>query len=834
MFDKIRLGGVFMDVIKKKLLDALDHQCLIHITHRTMIDEVKTIGAVISVISNEKIRVHCFDISKHTFLFDDVAKPVQVTIPIRKITHIDHLWMLQDKRSKAISEILFQTNEDKFNLTSYTFNLYQSVRAKRIVQVDIKTFKPDETNTILSKNLLAVVDKQTVVPIVSRVMRYNVNTDQYLETDLYLHQEQFVSNYTRLKHYDMVEDDIEAIKKQFKASITLTEEPFYFTQKQDYNRWYLQRLSKLDRLETTRPLKAFMGKITPKNLGRKHYIMPKKLAYNTNLRMQFESMFKHPMTLINHHLDFDTFEYVKHIKHLALLNNETVCIVDGDQMLEPIDLSGVLDLRTSEGIDRAFKNIIDYDADRFDTAVVIDESFGALDRDVLKQQNYAEEVAMMKSLSRLYQNRGKMFEALRVDGLIEKHASKISNAHQWVSKTEDSIHLKPLADLQKKLNSSSYQKLRNLSDSSAKNLRNELLSLIKNPVYYHQLKQIFPVIVVSNTKQLPWIRNSFDCMVLWHPKTTQISDFLYADKVTIIDRIGVNHLMQNLTSKNLPVYYHPAKYGLFDTLFTQSDKTVKMFGVEHYFSAPPQRIYDVPASGTSEHSVESEVEAIERYVQTTTEVVSVRTPFVEQKRQLKRVLKSYGCNDVNTIFQQPKHENVLLSLSIHEHTTQKAYDWLKSQPALKGYFDQPGLKVFVDLNHVHRLASNDDLLYQFLTDSAKRKDQPIGLSPVIYDFLESLTKHDGKFTVEKNVSCSLLFDADSKTPISGFTNNLVVRDYRGQVVSIVALTQSYVKEAQLKRFVQLCKLHHIKLYVLPPKGKNAIQRVYHILTKFNQ
>ncbi len=825
-----------MNAIRKKIYDALTHRCLMHLTHQTPFgDKSETVGLITSIISRDKIRVHRYDTKAHAFLYDDIGSKAQVSVAVKNIIDIKLLWVSFSEQEVANGHHFLHESNVKFGLSSYIFYQLKAKRRKHTEKTSIETFSPYKHNLVLSKNILAIEQAHTFIPVISVEMRYDVDKKSFIEGDVWIHKEQNLNHVLRHRFHQISATDLEKTKQQFKANTPFIETAFYFTQKRDYEDWKNTHLMHLEQTELTRPLKAFLGEMTPKNLGRKTYVLPSPYRADVPQRQLLMSMFKHPMTTLAYGYNYDFDKLVDNIRLTALLNNETVCIIDPLHQITTVG-SGGIDLRTTEGIETAFEQLKQYET--IEKVVIQDIKqidYGRLDSDVFKQNNLYYQVKLLQSLADLYHRQGRFLDALRVYGVIERYITKLSTCdiRSLYQKDNDYVELnKHLHERSLKLKTPAYLQLRNIEKHrEPKDMRYKLLRLIKKPVYFHQLKQIFPVIILSTTQHIPWIRKSFDCLVAINPKSHQISDLALSDKVTLIDQDVTHKTNAKNGQSNVPLFYDAAQYRLFDTVFAQDARIVKTYGAEGFYEAEPQYVHEVVATDIQGNSVGSEVDAIVRYAQSLSKNIAVRTPFTDQKRRLKKALKRYGITDVETIFKPTQKSLVILSLSIHEMTQQKTYDWMKSHPALQYFLDIPGLRVFGDLNHVKRLVSNNDTLYPFLISRMNKSKQPLGMNPVIYQVLERLSKLEGSFKAVKGVPLQTVFNGVDDL-FKRVRVDLCVYDFRQEIVLIVIRIDMHLRKTWLNKIIQLCNKHHIELFVLPPQGARALKRLNALLDNF--
>ncbi|MFH5880966.1 hypothetical protein [Liberiplasma polymorphum] len=648
--------------------------------------------------SEDKIRFHLMD-ENYRLLYDDMYLPQIATQPLKQIKSIQMIYPLYysypDELSlKSKVALEKQTTKDFFD--AYQFNIRKlfAINTFELIKENIETIKIDPLKTLYKSVIL--LDKPIFQPLLSVKVVYNIEKACYEEKELVINK----TNHYALK---IIPNDVDSLsistfKKFIKPSVITKEESIYFLSQTKVRRSIEDRIKLVLNVPQTRPFKAYFDLLNLKNLGRKDYILPftnEKLYLREN-QIAFSSM-KHPVTMLYDANIEEITQTAIQIVKTALLNNQSILIIDKYDVIKSSSLpSGVLDLKdennTLTAFNKSYTSLSDYPLFK---AHDYESYFDHIESTFTQVKRYEMLVDYIKHFNdyELF-HESIMAESLMIDVARHHYETPISELYNKTTTTEslnDTLeHLQ--SHRMKKLNHKAYRKL---SDLVLKQDIKEIFKEIKKPYIFQQIKQIFPAIIVKNTKFLAYQKKPFDCMIFINPNHKNSLDLHYSDKVTILSDAA--HKEVGLTSVYLNV----------------KEDVVKTYQGSNSYAS----LYIHPVQSKKEsypHESTKEVLAIKQFISNHPyPYFDIRTAFNAQKKLLKTTLKK----PVQTLYDPLKNEPVIIGLGLHKNTQQETYDWIKNHPHMmpKLYDNHPQpIHLFIDLDTVLTLSDSSDLLFRRL------------------------------------------------------------------------------------------------------------------------
>ncbi len=640
----------------------------------------------------EKIRLHLFDVKTRSFLYDDLGYPQIQTLYSKSIersdllpsTHINHQVSIE-KHFKASPFLRYGSYHVK---PTFTTGITMIEKIERYLFSESK---------VVHKNIVSLVKDERVLPVVSRIMRYDIDKATWIEGEDVIHHEYHVERYFKGSiHASLTSEDLI-------GSGIIDKETWYFEQNLDLARYYRQ-LKRYDVFKLNRPLKAYFNQMTPKNLGRKAYALlaSDNDAFHTHSRALYKG-FREPISLYGVDETIDYALFYSMLVSMAILNKQSVLLID--QKRRVIDQQGVLDFTDKEQVNHT----IDDALKRLETKVnqVLVPEVDSDSIDLMDEAFFAyETLQMLERFKKRYESQDAFHDVIKLDALIETRKTDVDVSvlnHQAMLKQEDK-------ETQDKVNTLYNRRLKRLKLKAYKRLydalsveNNEvrykrLLGLLRNERMLKLMLSVFPLIKVENSLVVAESQHAFDLVVVNRPHDNQLYDFALAGKVMVLDDVN-----------------HPST--LFTTLMNRPNNVVKKTWSNGYGWIQNAVIHDVVDEKTAKHVSNAEAEAIHTFFASQRQHVALRTPFNAQRKKLNTL---EGFSKAQTIYHKSTKPFTALSLCVQEDTHPKTYDWIKNHPQLKTALKTDGLHLFTNKAAVEKLSDGTDMIYQVLFQAMQK------------------------------------------------------------------------------------------------------------------
>ncbi len=762
-----------MKVQRRALLEASRQRTLVRVRFQTPVGlKVSVTGAVLSMASGgKKVRLHRFDEMHRRFAFDDTGAPETITVPLTKTLSVRPLYGTYVPEGAHQEHAFFDVPSDDHR--RHVAGLQVLHVANRITPINhLTTDDAFVENLRYRETLLGAVRHGRFFPLLSKPLTYNVRRNTWIVGEPTWHHEQPLK--TLLKRLPDTVMDEETLRPYARRDVTLTSEPQRFSQRCAIDIATNKRLAILGEMRPNRPMRAYFGNITAKNLGRRGYALA---PADADALMCATKALKHPLTVAFENRHGETKRRLSAIVDAALLNDMEVLIVDPHHRVN-LKAKTVLDLRDEARIDEALDALFSgIDSEAYNALETNDtDAVETLMRQVEKNTLHAARQRLAKGLSHTLRMRGQAMAAMRVESVFEpmsrgKTQSDVRPVYAIADKHASSEALAYARF--GRLGLSGYQSIRDLAriDNADKRRVAFRKKLQKIPAF-HLIKKLFSAIVIDDVTTLPLVRNGFDLMIGVGLDDNHYPALAYADKACVMDRSQVDNDVSDTR--------------LIDRFAARDVSVVKHHGLIEAMLQEPIAFTDVlgKADQGLKHAVE--VDAVEKLLKTMPEAC-VRTPFVAQRTALRKRLRKHGHRDVHTTFITPKSPPVIVSLAVHEATDEKAYAWLKGHSETLDMLHMPGVHVVADMRAIMQKSEGNDPILTRLHALEKQAEHKAAIGS-IWELLALVAERPGGITLKEHVPV----DALQSSQVKGLEGvlDVVLYNLNQHPIFAVASTQS--------------------------------------------
>ncbi len=515
---------------------------------------------------------------------------------------------------------------------------------------DAKTILFEDHNQLFVTSI--ILDSSDFIPLIYHKIAYDISHKKIIEKGFYIHRNAHKYLFNPGVKIDDEAQFLSLLKPEFKV----IKKAVYFQVEQKIKPSKENALKALIKGPIYRPLRAYYGQISKKNLGRKDYVLS-LLSQDLNLRnnqLSLSSM-KHPLTYIKTKDHEAINAYTKTLIQNALLNDLSLLIIDEQNMINLDHDEYTLDLRTAsppigmkDEVDMATLFLKPYDfEDYFETLSIQDEHLA-----MLNEADY---------YTQYFQSKEYFHESIVADSLYESRLQEpficdITTLYDYTYDREELLAYLSFKVYQnhQKLKLKHYKKLHNLlKHSSEINIH----KMMKDSFIVHQLKQLYSVFIVKDTDFLVNQPHMFDMVLIIYPKKKHLLDFKYAHKVTMID----DALYQDDCVRS--ILKHPK--GFIKTYLDVSPPDLLIHHIKSNEEINP-------------HVSNEEILAIKDFIHTKPLQVDIRTFFNAQKEAIQDTLGM----KTNTLYAPLKRMQTIVSLGLNQSSTQATYDWVKEHPIM--------------------------------------------------------------------------------------------------------------------------------------------------------
>ncbi len=686
-------------------------------------------------VKAEKCRLMFYDVTTLRPIFDDFKAPQTLTLQfdhIHKLTRFSqYTYAPNTELVETVTDYL--KNEGKALpwmalLDADLEGDYRSLRYHPLRSDDVNDRQPYETLYTLRK---ADQDR----PLIVWRLAYNLETQTFEKVSKEWLINGVIDDYFKaLPLVDLEVIDEHLLGDYLKEGVTIVKEAKTFTLKIRDRKLEKERIKQFIEAPFNRPMRGYLNQLSLRNLGRKKYRLPHfetQLLFKENLAAY--TSLKHPITLIDIDRTTNARRLFTQLINTSLLNQQSVLIVDPHQRLpSPLHLR-VFDVRSKEYLmeslrrlnslkkaeDSSLSPMISVDYDELYTRYQDDEE---MFEHSMAMQGYHNVFA------RLDDFHASVSYATHLTALHEHPSSvQLSSFKQAMATEKDventlnEIELKTV----ERLKQPSHQKINEvLTTDDAEKRYNKVSRIMRNEHIFNQLKTLFNVIVVRDTKRLPYRLNAFDRLILIEPSQKQLPDLLYADKLTIIDQSVRRYYQPYQGERFLPIAYVHAKYQdqpyhVFNCL---SSNLVKRHSFRKTGLAYHTFTNVINHHQYMKHLAKDEAQHVlnqwRDYKHDSTQII---TPFNRQRRYLKNAIKTQPKPLITTFYSALQRPYVLLSLTVHKAMAKETYDWLKNHPQLETLMrglDQVNLNLFGDFKAMIHHATEEDAWFELVVSMA--------------------------------------------------------------------------------------------------------------------
>ncbi len=766
-----------MKLHRRAWLEASRSRTLLRVRFLTPFSDKTTLcGAIIDVSPGaKKIRVHRFDETRRCFAYDDTGAPETVTIPLAKTLSVRPLYATVVSDAKPVDDTMFFDAPQDHHQQHVAALQRPHVEGRLTSVSTLNVDKAFLENVRLRETVVGAVRRDRFYPLISRAVIYDVTAKRFVKGEPEWHHEQPLE--TLLKQRPQASPKIltsASLEPFVRRGIMLSTEPRWFHQPCTLEVGLNKRLAALGDIRPNRPMRAYFGDITAKNLGRRAYALA---PADGDALMCATKALKHPLTVVFENREGETHRRLSAIADAAVLNDMEVLVVDPDHRVS-FDAHTVLDLRHDETIDAALDALFEgTEASSYDALSDNNtEALEALDRHVEQNGLLAAQQQLVAALSRRLRTRGHAMAAMRVDSVVaaQGHNQILTDLKAIFAVCNKRVSSNTMAYARfSRLGLSGYQTIRELARIDDVDKRRHAFNqrMQKKPSF-HLLKKLFSVMVVDDVTALPLVRNAFDLIVGVGLRDEHYPALSFADKACVMDRArplethGETRLIERFAARDVSVVKH---HGLFDAMMHE-----------------PGRLIDIRSDEAKGLTSKAEVDAIERLLEAMPEAC-VRTPFVAQRTALRSRLRKHNHRDVHTTCVKATHTPTIVSLAVHEGIDPKAYAWLKGHPKTLDTLSRQGVHVVADVRAVMHVSEGDDPVFARLSvlEQASKRTLSMG---AVWRMIALVTDHPGGIRVREHVPI------DAVPP--GFVGSLsgtidaVLYNVNQEPVFAVASTQS--------------------------------------------
>lgn len=730
-------------MIETIINSCLHHQCLLSVTTHHPLTNTQSFIGMLTPENNtqDKIRIHLYDGARRVFLYDDMGEKMFATI---QKNHIKTLAPVQNIISPVKTSYMQLTHKTRL------YNGYYMLRKPTIKKITT----PENhhlSRVFIHENILSINQTSRTIPVLSFHLRFNTNTNAY-EKSLYIHHEQALHLFFHtVPNEGPLEQLIMRFKTFIKSHISINETPFTFIMRPQFKAIKPSMIMR----PMHHPYKALNHVLTPKNLGRKTYVLPPLNSANAALLHQtVTSSLTHPVTLS--YLPYDINDITNAYLHSALLNQKNTLIItstDHIKAMTPTPL--ILPLVNHAVLDDAIDNFLDL-PDRVPEPVSLPEiDYHDFFIRMKTHQQKADDMYVLKYLKHLFDDNAMNEYSIRLDALINQQEhnftcdmSLLYTLDSYKDQTNAAI-LYYQSKQRAKLSLPLYKEIYDVfSVKDKEKRRQEVLKWLHKPKVLKRLKNIFPVIITHDHAPLYPHHISFDMFVTYNLKDVAYHQMGLAPKMTMI--VAKSPHLENTNKAAI----FTQQYTIFDQFYLANKTTIKQFNIPNPILNRPPIIHDVKAINYAKHTVYNHSEYIQKIRHTTSEPLAIRTPFHAQKAMLKGDLKIH---DIQTIY-VPTTKRMILSLPVHPHMPQQTYDWIKNHPFIDRTLNHTPLDILVDVEAMYQLTSHEDTLAKTVDfyHQIDRKSHHINIDKAI-DILLSACLKASNVTVKENVRLSDVF-----------------------------------------------------------------------------
>lgn len=694
---------------------AMNQDRLVFISATSPLSGPFQVTGAVRALNNNKVRIALVNAKRLTRLVDDLGDDQRLTVALSAIKRVDMLWGLTYKNNQE-PHGTHQINGDD---ALYPL-LHKALSTQRLTTLDKLTsdtmIKTPEG--IVLETRLSIKDRDGVIPVISQEKVFDIKAQSFIDGDTVIHYEQPLDKY--FKHIPQA-PRIETFKTFAVDKRVLDETPRLLFMNMAMKRNEMQRLKTWLNDAGNRPRKAYFNQLTTKNLGRKDYVIPftkERLAMREQ-RAVFTAL-KHPVTCIDSTIDKNAF--ITHLSRAAVLNNCSVLVIDPDRlckdaanevgvlsMLSPQDSIDALErIKSSAPLNQDVSKPLAHDYDDFFDA--IDDA----DQAALRLETVVSKLKASQTLNTFQGivNYGSLAETLA--HAIEAVSLKpITQATEPVAVVKAQV-MHALQKKRQRLTTSSYKKIIDVTliDESKSRLR-ALRKLLKNAFHLHQLKHVFPVMLVKDTKALAYIKHAFDLVVLMRPSLSSVLDFHYADKVAVFD--GNTPCTTPYFMPRMPRIIDWFKGHIFDVFEANDNDEIKRVPMK----TTPEGLVHLNHVDTKDEQGHVSIKEAETIVKRATQLENygIYAAFVAQRKAIQTLYEG----SVHGLYHSPL-KPALIATSIHTNTTRETYNWLKNHPFIVSAIKDTlwPTEWYGDVDALVALSDGRDDLFSFAAETLNR------------------------------------------------------------------------------------------------------------------
>ncbi len=727
-------------MIETIINSCLHHQCLLSVTTHHPLTNIQSFIGMLSPENNtkDKIRIHLYDGARRVFLYDDMGEKMYATI---QKAHIKTLTPIQN--------IIYPIKTPTMQLSHKT-RLYQAYYMLR--KTAIKKIPTPETHLLsrlfIHENILSINQTSRTIPVLSYHIRFNAKTNTY-EKQLFIHHEQALHLFFYIVPSEgPVEQLITRFKTFIKSHISIDETPFIFMMRPQFKTIKPSMIMR----PMHHPYKALNNVLTPKNLGRKIYLLPPLTHANAlAIHQTVTASLTHPVTLS--YLPYDLNDITKAYLQSALMNQKNTLIIAPIEQIKSLTNSSlVLPLVNHSVLDEALDDFLSLPDIIPEPVSVPEIDYNDFFIQIIKQQKKADDMVLLHYLKDAFVDKAMNEYAIRLDALINQQeksflcdVSFLYTLDTYKDQIKAAIFYYQ-SKQRNKLSLPLYKEINNvLTLKNKEKRRQEVLKWIHKPHILKRLKNIFPVIITDDHAPIYPHQNRFDMLVTYNIKNIAYHQVGLSSKITMI-----------VTSKPYINSQNKAailtkQYSLFNQFQLINKTTIKQFNMPNPLMNRAPIIHDVKAINYAKHTVYNHSEYIQKLRQETAEAVAVRTPFHAQKKSLKDDL---NLHDIQTIY-VPTAKRLILSLPIHPHMPKQTYDWIKNHPSIGKILTHTPLDIIIDIDAMYHLTSHEDTLAKTVDfyHQNNRKPHHINIDQAI-DIILSACLKSSNMTVKEKLKIS--------------------------------------------------------------------------------
>ena len=702
---------------------AKNHGRLVTVSATSPISGAFEVSGVVIAFSESKVRFALVDYPSLKELFDDLGHPQRLTIALKSIKHVRIHWAL--KYTEAVIDQ--QHNAFESDVTTLYPLLENTLKQTRLTTLDKLS-----TSTLLAfpqgrmvKTHLSIKHASGSIPVFSREKVFDIKTQSFIDGDWVIHYDQPLSSY--FKYIPSIPDKNAFIRCAIDRE-KLDEIPRLLLLDMTMKRTDETRLKTWLNDAGNRPRKAFFNQLTVKNLGRKDYVIP-FTEEHLDMREQ-QAVFtalKHPVTrldtMVNKH------RFFAHLRRAAILNDSAILIIDPECVLKDAsNQAGVMSLLSHQDSIAALEQLnismTNQPSALAPLAKDYDNLFNAVDEADKKTAiiNYVNAHLKLAKNANDFQgivNYESLYESLT--RTLKPIAIKpLKNAIEPTSEREKQVNQK-LNARRERLHGASYKKLVEVNhiDDAKQRLRT-FRKLLKSPFHLHQIKHVFPVMLLKDTKALAYLKHAFDLVVFMRPSLTAVMDFHYADKVAVFNTSTSAKTPQFIGHN--PYLFEYYQGNIFDVFEANDNDELKRIPL-HSHNVGYIKLNAIDAKEESGHTSKVEAEAIMKRMKSHNDY-HIHAPFVAQRKLLRTLVDGPIYN-----FYKPPLKPAFLSTSIHKNMAQKTYDWLKNHPHIIASLKHTmwPIEWLVDLEGLMQYSDGKDALFSMAKNALEATARGVDL-----------------------------------------------------------------------------------------------------------